>query len=421
MTDASSPADRPSDLTRLLHADRRAGTEHGAVHQPLHTSATFAHASARDLVAVFQGRQPGHVYARQGNPTGAALEAQLSLLEQARGTACFSTGMAAIAAVMIALLRAGDHVVASQYLFGNTSSLFQTLQGLGVEISFVDATDAAQVAQALRPSTRMVFVETIANPRTQVADVAGIGRLCKDHGVLYVVDNTLTTPALFRPRSVGAGLVVHSLTKGLGGHGNAMGGAVCDTGLFDWSCYANILPAYRKGDPAGWGLLQIRKKGLRDLGATLRAEDAHRIAAGLETLWLRVEAVCRNALAVAQWLEAHPRVRRVHYPGLRSHAQHERAAALFQGQGGPRFGPLLSFELQDGIDPLDTLDRLKTVILSSHLADTRTLAIPVAQTIFWEMGPEKRAAMGINEGLIRLSVGIEAVHDLTVDLEQALG
>jgi O-acetylhomoserine (thiol)-lyase len=425
MTDPTSPDARPSDLTRLLHADRRAGPEHGSVHQPLHTAATFAHPTARDLVAVFQGAKPGYVYARQGNPTGAALEAQISLLEQARATSCFSTGMAAIAAVMVALLRAGDHVVSSQFLFGNTNSLFQTLQGLGVEISFVDATDAAQVAQALRANTRMVFVETIANPRTQVADLAGIGRLCKERGALYVVDNTLTTPALLQGRSVGAGLVVHSLTKGLSGHGNAMGGAVCDTGLFDWSGYPNILPAYRKGDAAGWGLLQIRKKGLRDLGATLRAEDAHRIASGMETLWLRVDAVCRNALAVAQWLEQHPRVRRVHYPGLPSHAQHERAAALFQGRGmptaGPLFGPLLSFELQDGIDPLDMLDRLKTVILSSHLADTRTLAIPVAQTIFWEMGPEKRAAMGIPDGLIRLSVGIEAVHDLVADLQQALG
>ncbi|HJV59939.1 MAG TPA: cystathionine gamma-synthase family protein [Albitalea sp.] len=406
----------PGLTTRILHADRQGGVEHGALHKPLHIGVTFAYPSARELVSVFQGDRSGYIYARQGNPTGAALEAKISLLEEARATACFSTGMAAIASMLLALLRAGDHVVSSQFLFGNTNSLLQTLQGMGVEVSFVDATEAAQVAAALRPETRLVFVETIANPRTQVADLAGIGRLCADRGLLYVVDNTLSTPALFRPREVQAGLVVHSLTKAIGGHGDAMGGAVSDTGLFDWSGFANILPAYRKGDPAGWGMLQIRKKGLRDLGATLRAEDAHRIAAGAETLALRVERASDNALHLARWLEAQPQVRRVHYPGLASHAQHERAAALFGG----RFGALMSFELRDDIDCFAFLDRLRLIVLSSHLADNRTLAIPVAHTIYWEMGAERRAAMGIREGLVRLSVGIEDVQDLQSDLAQAL-
>jgi O-acetylhomoserine (thiol)-lyase len=401
--------------TRILHSDRQGGVEHGAAHKPMHTGAAFSFASARELVAVFQGDKPGSVYARQGNPTGAALEAKVSLMEQARATACFSTGMAAISAVMFSLLRAGDHVVSSQFLFGNTNSLFETMQGLGIEVSFVDATDAAQVAAAVRPHTRMVFVETIANPRTQVADLAAIGALCAGRGLLYVVDSTLTTPVLMQGRDVQAGLVVHSLTKSIGGHGNAMGGAVCDTGLFDWSAYPNILPSYRKGNPVGWGLLQIRKKGLRDQGATLRAEDAHRIAVGAETLALRMERTCRNALQLAQWLEAQPQVARVYYPGLKSHAQHERAAALFNGG----FGGLMSFELQPGLDVFAFLDALKLVIVSSHLSDTRTLAIPVAHTIFWEMGPEKRAAMGIADGLVRLSVGIEDVGDLQADFAQA--
>ena len=401
--------------TRILHSDRLGGVEHGAAHKPMHTGAAFSFGSARELVAVFQGDKPGSVYARQGNPTGAALEAKVSLMEQARATACFSTGMAAITAVMFSLLRAGDHVVSSQFLFGNTNSLFETMQGLGIEVSFVDATDAAQVAAAVRPDTRMVFVETIANPRTQVADLAAIGALCAERGLLYVVDSTLTTPVLMLGRDVQAGLVVHSLTKSIGGHGNAMGGAVCDTGLFDWSAYPNILPSYKKGNPVGWGLLQIRKKGLRDQGATLRAEDAHRIAVGAETLALRMERTCRNALQLAQWLEAQPQVARVYYPGLKSHAQHERAAALFNGG----FGGLMSFELQPGLDVFAFLDALKLVIVSSHLSDTRTLAIPVAHTIFWEMGPEKRAAMGIADGLIRLSVGIEDVADLQADFAQA--
>ena len=402
--------------TRLLHADRLGGVEHGAIHKPLHVSAAFNYATARDLVEVFQGNQPGHVYARQGNPTVNALEAKVTLLEDARGTATFATGMAAITAVVLALLRAGDHLVCTRFLFGNTNSLMQTLQGLGVDVTFVDATAADNVRAAITPATRMVFVETIANPVTQVADLDGIGRVCKDAGLLYVVDSTLTTPLLVRGRDIGAGLVVHSLSKGIRGHGNALGGAVVDTGLFDWSAYANILPPYKKGPAEKWGLLQVKKKGLRDMGGTLRAEDAHRIAVGAETLALRVGRVGDNALALAQWLEARPGIARVHYPGLASHAQHERAARLFGG----RFGPLMSFELRSGLDPLAFLDALQLVIVSSHLADNRTLAIPVAQTIYYEMGPQRRADMGIAEGLIRLSVGIEDIADLIDDFSRAL-
>jgi O-acetylhomoserine (thiol)-lyase len=401
--------------TRILHADQLGGVEHGAVHKPMHTAVTFSYRSARELAAVFQGDKPGYVYARQGNPTGGALEAKMNLLEEARGSACFGTGMAAIAAIFTALLRSGDHIICSQFLFGNTASMLQTLSGLGVSVSFVDATQAASVAKARQANTRLVFVETIANPRTQVADLAGIGALCAQSGLLYVVDSTLTTPALFRPRDVRAGLVVHSLSKGISGHGNCMGGAICDTGLYDWTGFPNILDTYRKGDPAGWGLQQIRKKGLRDFGATLRAEDAHRIAVGAETLMLRVERASANALALAQWLEVQPQVERVHYPGLASHEQHERARALFRA-----FGPLLSVTLQPGIDHFQFLDALRVVILSSHLADNRTLAIPVAATIFYEIGAERRAAMGIAEGLIRISVGIEEFDDIREDIALAL-
>jgi O-acetylhomoserine (thiol)-lyase len=402
--------------TRLLHADRLSKPEHGAVHKPLHTSSTFSYERAEDLVAVFQGSKPGYIYARQGNPTTAALEQQITLLEDGTATASFATGMAAISAIFIALLRSGDHVVSSQFLFGNTNSLFQTLEAFGVQFSFVDATDAAQVAAAIRPNTRMVFVETIANPRTQVADLIGIGELCQRNKLLYVVDSTLTTPILLKPKTIGAGLVVHSLTKSISGHGNAMGGSVTDTGVYDWSHYPHIYESYKKGPPSTWGILQIKKKGLRDMGATLRAEDAHRISVGAETMRLRVPAASQNALQMARFLEAQPGIARVYYPGLASHEQHQRANQLFSGY----FGTLLSFELQPQLNVLEFLNRLKIVILSSHLSDTRSLAIPVAHTIYWEMGAAKREAMGITDGLIRLSVGIEALEDLVEDFRQAL-
>jgi O-acetylhomoserine (thiol)-lyase len=402
--------------TAILHSDRDSPIEHGALHKPLHVSVAYAYKDAHDLAAVFQGRQPGHVYGRQGNPTTAALETKVSAMEGGVATVSFATGMAAIGAIMLTLTRAGDHVVASRYLFGNTASLFQTLEAHGGDVTFVDATDAAAVEAAVTPRTRLVFVETIANPRTQVADLAGIGEVCARHGLVYVVDNTMTSPWLFRPATVGASLVVNALTKYIGGHGNALGGSVTDTGLFDWTRYPAIHDAYKGANPKLWAVTQIRKKGLRDWGGTLSAEQAHHLSAGAETLALRMDRQCANALALARCLAAHPSVRAVHYPGLPTHAQHERARTLFRAAGA-----LMSFELADGVDPFAFLNRLRVVVLSSNLGDNRTLAIPVAQTIFWEMGRERREAMGIAESLIRVSVGIEDEADLIADVERALG
>ena len=234
--------------TTILHSDRHQSVEHGAVHKPMHPSSEFAYEDARELAAVFQGKA-GFTYARQGTPTTTALEAKITRMEGGKGSVSFSTGMAALSAIFTTLLRRGDHLVSSQYVFGNTNSLLGTLLELGVEISFVDATDSAQVREAIRPNTRMVFTETIANPGTQVADLAVIGEICRERGLVYVVDNTLTSPWMFRPSSVGASLVMNSLSKYIGGHGNALGGAVTDTGLYDWSGYGNIYEAYRKGRP----------------------------------------------------------------------------------------------------------------------------------------------------------------------------
>jgi O-acetylhomoserine (thiol)-lyase len=403
--------------TALLHADRASPIEHGALHKPLHVSVAYGYPSAKALADVFQGKEPGYVYGRQGNPTSGALELKVNAMEQGVATVSFATGMAAIGAILIALLKAGDHVVASHYLFGNTNSVFNTLQSHGTDVTFADATDVRAVEAALTPRTRLVFVETIANPRTQVADLARIGELCRARGILYVVDNTMTSPRLFRPKDVGAGLVVNALTKYVGGHGNALGGSVTDTGAFDWTRFPNILDPYKGPRPALWGITQLRKKGLRDFGGTLSPEQAHHLSVGAETLALRIERQCSNAMALARFLAAHPRVRAVHYPGLESHPQHALAREHFRG-----FGALLSFELaDDGADAtFAVLDRLKIVVLSSNLGDNRTLAIPVAHTIFHEMGAARRAQMGIADSLVRVSVGIEEVEDLLADFGQAL-
>ncbi|HHU94328.1 MAG TPA: cystathionine gamma-synthase family protein [Alcaligenaceae bacterium] len=402
--------------TDLIHADRRAGTEHGAVHQPLHPSSEYAFKDARELAAVFQGKS-GFSYARQGTPTTAALERKITHMEQGIGSVSFASGMAAISAVFLTLLRQGDHLICSKYIFGNTNSVLGTLQQFGVEVSLVDATDVEQVKAAKKTNTRMVFVETISNPGTWLADLAGIGQWCTEQGLLYVVDNTLSGPYLAPAKDFQASLVVNSLSKSIGGHGHALGGTVTDTGLFDWAHYPNIAEAYRTGNSQNWGLTQIKKKGLRDMGAALASDAAHRLAVGAETLSLRMRQVCDNAMALAQYLQQQPQVVRVYYPGLASHPQHQRASDYFK----QRYGGLLAVELHPDIDVFDFLNRLKVLALSTHLGDNRSLVLPVAHTIYYEMGAQQRAVMGIADNLLRISVGIEETEDLIGDFAQALG
>lgn len=398
----------------IVHSDRLSEVEHGSLHKPIHATVAYGYEDANELAAVFQGKRRGYSYGRQVNPTVEALEAKLNRMERGLASVCFATGMAAIGTTIFALLRRGDHLVSSSFLFGNTNSLLNSFTTQGIDVTFVDATDATEVAAAIRPETKMVFVETIANPRTQVADLKGIGELCKARDVIYVVDNTMTSPYLFQPVDVGASLVVNSLTKYICGHGNALGGAVTELGNYDWSTFDNIYSEYQGGDKTSWGITQIKKKGLRDFGAALGPEAAHHIAMGAETLGLRLTQQCSSALRLCEMLDAHPQVSKVYYPGLSQHPEHNRARELFRMPGG-----LFSFELVDSLDTFAFLNALKVVVKSSNLGDNRTLAIPVAQTIYFEMGAERRASMGISDSLIRISTGIEDIDDLLHDFSQA--
>lgn len=413
----SEPPKEPFEgfTSAVVHSDRRAEVEHGSLHKPIHATVAYGYEDAHELAAVFQGKRQGYSYGRQVNPTVEALETKLNRMEQGLVSVCFGTGMAAIGTSIFALLRRGDHLVSSSFLFGNTNSLLNSFSAHGIEVSFVDATSADQVRDAIRPETKMVFVETIANPRTQVADLVGIGELCAAQGIVYVVDNTMTSPYLFQPVDVGASLVVNSLTKYICGHGNALGGAVTELGNYDWTGFENIYPEYRGADSSKWGITQIKKKGLRDFGAALGPEAAHHIAIGAETLALRLTQQSASAQALCEMLEAHPQVSKVYYPGLEHHPEHERAKSLFR-----YFGGLFSFELVDSVDTFEFLNALKMVVKSSNLGDNRTLAIPVAQTIYYEMGAQRRASMGISESLIRISTGIEDRADLLHDFTQAL-
>lgn len=403
--------------TTILHSDRLGKPEHGALHKPVHTSVTFGYDDVQDLVDIFQNKKKGYAYSRQGSPTTSALETKITAMENGMASITFSTGMAAITSTLLALIKKGDHIVASSYLFGNTRSVFQSFMDLGLDFTFVDATSIDEVKKAVQPNTRLIFVETIANPATQIADLEKIGDLCTEKGIIYMVDNTMTSPYLFNPKKVKASLVINSLTKYIGGHGNALGGCVTDTGLFNWENYPNIFPGFKtQVKPEVFGITQIRKKGLRDAGGTLSPEAAHSISVGSETLALRLERACNNAFALATFFEGHPMIKKVFYPGLKSHPQHKLASRLFLKYGG-----LMSIELDESMDCFEFLNKLKLVIKSSNLGDTRTLAIPVAHTIFNELGREKRAEMGISESMIRLSIGIEDLDDLLHDFKVALG
>ena len=400
--------------SKIVHSDRLGTIEHGSMHKPVHSTVAYGYEDARDLAAVFQGTGPGFTYSRQVNPTIEALQAKITTMERGIASLCFSTGMAAIGTLLFALLRKGDHFVSSSFLFGNTTSLFLSFAAHGVEVTFVDATDATAVEEAIQDNTRLVFVETIANPGTQVTALPEIGALCAARNLIYVVDNTMTSPYLFQPAGVGASLVVNSLTKYIGGHGNALGGAITEMDTYDWRTFGNILEPCKVKDAAMWALTQVKKKGLRDFGASLAPEAAHHIAVGAETLALRMARQCASSARLAEFLDQHEKVGRVYYPGLPEHPQHERAQALFRHPGA-----LFSFELHPSVDIWTFMNRFKVIVRSTNLGDNRTLAIPVAHTIYHEIGAEWRARMGIDDSLIRISVGIEDCDDLLDDLRQA--
>jgi O-acetylhomoserine (thiol)-lyase len=402
--------------TRLVHADRLLNApESGAVHQATNNSVLFEYKDAQGLVDVFQGKKAGHVYSRSSSGSNVALQNILTHLEGGIGAVTFATGMAAITATMFSLFKAGDHLIVSHFLFGNTRSFAETMQTLGIELSFVDVTDVQNVEAAFKKNTKAVYLETIANPVTQVADLRAIGQLCKSKKCLFIVDNTMTPANVFDANSVLASLTVSSLTKYIAGHGNVLGGAVVDTGLFDWGNFENILPIYRGADVSQWGLIQVRKRGLRDMGGTLSPDSAHAISIGLETLVLRTNKICENAMRLASFLHNHVNVSAVYYPGLSHHPQHFLAKELFNGYGG-----ILSLDLANHIDPIKFLNTLNLVICATHLGDTRTLALPVASTIYFESSVKERQEMGVNDNMIRLSIGIEDIDDIIADFEYAL-
>jgi cystathionine gamma-synthase/methionine-gamma-lyase len=388
--------------TRAVHAGRT-GDQKGRPYiptvPPIHPSVTYSYERMEDLDEAFATE--GYVYTRHGNPTVAALEVAVAALEDGESAVAFASGMAAIhAALLAAGARAGAAVVAARDLYGATYLLLdRLLRSQGVTVRFVDVTDLAEVeaaCAAVRPVA--LLVETVSNPLLKVADLPALAEIAHRYGAAFLVDNTFATPYLVHPLALGADIVIHSATKYLGGHGDILAGVVVPSA------------AQREG------LIEV----LKTTGANLGPLEAWLLLRGLRTLVLRVQQQCASALALARWLETHPHIRRVFYPGLPSHPQHELAARLFGGRG---FGGIVTFELKDAgrEEVFRFMDRLRLCIPATSLGDIQTLVLYPSHSSHRSLTPQERAALGITDGMVRISVGIEAVEDIQADVEQALG
>jgi len=376
----------------------RAGSEHSQFHEhseALFLTSSFTFDSAQQAAKRFIGEEPGNIYSRFTNPTVTMFEQRLAALEGAEQCVATASGMAAILSTCMGLLQAGDHVVASQSIFGSTVNMFNNVfKKFGVETTFVSATDPAQWQAAARPNTKLFFLETPSNPLTEISDIATIAAIAKQCGALLAVDNCFCTPILQRPLEFGADIIIHSATKYIDGQGRVLGGAV--------------LGSKKLMEPV-YGFL-------RTTGPTMSAFNAWVFLKGLETLKLRMEAHSANALQLAQWLEQQPNVARVLYPGLPSHPQH--ALALKQQKTG---GGIVAFEVKGGRDAAwRVIDNTQMLSITANLGDTKTTITHPATTTHARISPEARAAAGISDGLIRIAVGLEAAVDIQNDLARGL-
>lgn len=383
--------------TRAIHAGYDPADEHGALTPPVHLTSTFAFDSAEAGGEMFAGTRPGHFYSRISNPTTDLLERRVASLEGAEAGVATASGMGAITAVMWSFLRSGDEVVTDQTLYGCTFAFMRDgLSRFGITVTQVDMTDLDALAAAVSDKTRIIYFETPANPNMRLVDIAGAARVARACGAKLVVDNTYATPLLTRPIELGADIVVHSATKYLGGHGDLIGG-IAVGGVED--------------------MARVRLTGVKDMtGAVMSPFTAFLVMRGLKTLALRMRQHCASAARVAAWLEAHPAVTRVFYPGLKSFAQHDLAQRQMALPGG-----MMAFELAGGHEAgVAMMNRLTLIRRAVSLGDAETLIQHPASMTHSTYSAEERAAAGIGEGLVRLSIGLEDEADILADLAGAL-
>ena len=413
--------------TNALHAGHNVSENGSARAIPIYQTTSYVFNDADHAANLFSLKELGFIYTRLNNPTNQILQERLAALEGGIGAVVFASGTSAISTGLLTLLRAGDHIVASSSLYGGTYNLLSvTLPRLGITTTFVDASDPESFGDAVQENTRAFFVESLGNPKLDVLDLEAISVQAKKAKVPFIVDNTVATPALLNPIKHGANIVIHSLTKYIGGQGNSLGGAIIDAGTFDWS--NGKFPEFTEPSPGYHGLqywdalgaasytFKLILEGLRDFGGALSPTNAFNILQGLETLPVRIQKHSENALALAQWLEQQDEVAWVNYPGLESSAYKALSDKyLPKGQSG-----IVTFGVKGGYDAAKTVaNETKLFSLLANIGDTKSLIIHPSSTTHQQLSREAQESAGVSEDLIRLSVGIEDIDDLKADLTTA--
>ena len=404
--------------TLAIHGGFRGDSVTGATAVPVYQTVSYAYKTAQELADVFAGKAPGYLYTRLSNPTTTALELRLAELERGIGCIATSSGMAAIASVAMGLLSAGDEIVACAGIFGGTVSLFEkTLGRFGITTKLVDAGVTEQFEEAVSERTKFVFVETIGNPRMDVPDLGAVAEIAHGANIPFVVDNTVTSPFLVRPGDFGGDIVIHSTSKFINGHGTAIGGALVDTGNYDWAKgrFEDIRQLSERTGQMAF-MAHLRNLIYRDLGGCPAPMNSFLMLQGLETLGGRMAKHCVNASKLAGYLQDHPRVNWVNYPALADSEFRGRVEKLFGGRGGG----LLTFGLGDKERAFRFIDSVRLAKNMANLGDAKTLVIHPASTIFHEFSGEQNRRMGVTEDMVRVSVGIEDIEDIRGDFEQAL-
>ena len=422
--------------TKSLHAGQKPDPTTGSRAVPIYQTTSYQFRDTEHAANLFALKELGNIYTRIMNPTTDVLEQRLAALEGGTAALAHSSGQAAITAAILNLAGAGDHIVSVSQLYGGTYNLFHyTLPKLGIEVSFVDGDDPENFRKAVRKNTKAFYGEGLGNPRLNIFPFAEVAKVARESGVPLIIDNTALSPYLNRPFEHGANIVVHSATKYIGGHGTSIGGIVVDGGNFDWG--NGKFPGFTEADPSYHGLvhweafkafppagganiafaLKMRLQFLRDVGSSLSPFNAFLLLQGLETLHLRVERHSANALKVAQFLEAHPKVKWVNYPGLKSSKYHDLAKKYLTNG----FGGLVGFGLKSGLEGgRKFIDALQLHSHVANIGDARSLAIHPASTTHSQLTAAERDAAGVTDDYVRLSVGIEDIEDILADLEAAL-
>lgn len=413
--------------TKALHAGHNTNETHGTRAVPIYQTTSYVFNNTQHAADLFSLAEPGFIYTRINNPTVDILEQRLAALEGGIAAVAVASGTAATVTALLTLLRAGDHIVASNSLYGGTYNLLNvTLPRLGIKTTFVDSSDVESFGRAVRENTRVIFAESIGNPKLDVLDVEAVAKIAQKHKIPFIVDNTVATPYLLRPIEYGADIVLHSLTKFIGGQGNSLGGAIIDAGKFDWT--NGKFPEFTEPSPGYHGLVyievlkeasfiaKVRIEGLRDLGAAISPFNAFQIIQGLETLPIRIEKHSQNALALAKWLSEQKEVAWVNYPGLEKNKYHALAKKyLPKGQSA-----LVTFGLKEGYESaIKVVDAVKIFSLLANIGDTKSLIIHPASTTHQQLTAEQQLSAGVTKDLIRLSVGLEDIDDLKSDLKEA--